>query len=161
VSVKFSFTPREVRLGMLSFSLRERGYQLLIGFGVAVLVVGILAGSGGAVAAGIVCVVAIALILVIQVMLTWSRTPSFRAPLGYRFAEDGIDVETFEARAHTQWSAYKRFVSTRRFYILVSTSRSVIIIPRRAFASAGEERVFLELVARSLTKPGLARPASD
>jgi hypothetical protein len=71
-----------------------------------------------------------------------------------------LDDETFVTRnvlgeSRMEWAAFQRFVETKSHYLLVFAPdrRAFVVVPRRAFASAEEEKAFQGIVKRQL--PGL------
>lgn len=69
--------------------------------------------------------------------------------------EDGVQIMSRFDKLNLGWDSLSRLVTTRDYYLLLNKSNknSFRFLPRRAFTSAQEEEVFLELAGQFIRKP--------
>ena len=72
----------------------------------------------------------------------------FDAEWLYRFSRDAFFVERKETSSTHAWDSVARVVERRDGYLLLLKSEQFLVIPRRAFRSADDERAFREMLPR-------------
>jgi hypothetical protein len=72
----------------------------------------------------------------------------------WEVSDAGVQISTRFSSTHLDWDSLKKLVTTRDYYLLLSKTKknTFRFLPRRAFTSPQEQDLFLELVARHLSK---------
>ena len=79
--------------------------------------------------------------------------PKFRDQYSLTFDSQGIRFRTEHIDSHLEWSLYTRAKITPNFYLLYYGPASFTIVPKRVFASPGQQRTFEELLSRHIPNP--------
>ena len=151
VKVHFTLTAAEAYAVQRRVFLRAWSVWWFIVFELAIVIVGIIVSSAVLIAIGGVSV----LIYGVQIwwwrpQQMWRRQALMRSEQTLTISDEGIAIQYAGASSATEWSFWK---SARRLgdaYVLQGSQRGYTLIPRRAFASAADERVFRELIAARL-----------
>jgi hypothetical protein len=63
----------------------------------------------------------------------------------YIFSQDEISITTSEFDGKCKWSIYQSVLESKRFYFLVGADNIFLLIPKRAFQNAEQEKFFRDL----------------
>jgi hypothetical protein len=102
-------------------------------------------------ASGILSLMLIAAFFVIPV-LSFRRQPKFRDEYSLTFSQESIHFKTEHIDSVLQWSMYSRALIDAHSYVLYYGTRSISVIPKRAFESADQQKVFEELLKQHIPK---------
>jgi hypothetical protein len=72
----------------------------------------------------------------------------------WEMSDTGVQISSRFGSTLLPWESLKKLVTTKGYYLLLSkTNKNAFrFLPRRAFTSPQEEELFLELVARNISK---------
>jgi hypothetical protein len=73
----------------------------------------------------------------------------FDADWVYRFSRDVFFVERKDTSSTHTWDAVSRVVDSRDGYLLLLKTEQFLVVPRRGFRSADDERAFREMLPRA------------
>jgi hypothetical protein len=116
-------------------------------------------GSGMSVVTLLPIVVAPLVLLALYLVLTpiviasraRSRSVLF-APTQWEAGERSLRVRARQVDTEIDWRAFERLIETQRYFILALRDRRrlFLFVPKRAFASAGDEAAFRDLARRAI-----------
>lgn len=95
-------------------------------------------------------------VLALLISPWFRRSVLAREPVRMELREDGISLSITGLSSHVAWSAVTRLIETPQHLFAVITTRQVVILPRRAFASEAAYQAARALVLRSV-RPEVAR----
>jgi hypothetical protein len=149
IEARFSLTKPELTRTVREQLVRSANFVLLCVLALAGLVFGVVIGDTWAIAAFVACV-GIALVLAVAMPeIGWRRYSGLAdGETVYSFTDDGVDMATASIRSTVGWDAITGATGARDVYVLNISGNRRVIVPRRAFASPGDEQAFRELVER-------------
>jgi YcxB-like protein len=156
VSVRFALKEAEVAAAYQTVALKRPWLWLifLIGMFYALLAVQDLVSgdrSGNAawhLGGGVVLVGMIAITVFVYPRWQFRRSARARGEQSHRFSDDGFEVSLSDSRSEAKWTFYQKVIATRDLYLLMHNNRLCNVIPRRAFASAADEALFVDILKR-------------
>lgn len=150
VTVSYEFTKAEYLSAARACFRQARAWQVIVGIGVGMTLLGILAGAdgGGWLGTGISLLAWPALCYLISSAWRWRSEPLLRGTQHYGIGEDGVWCKTAISEATLSWPFYKRLVEYDDFYLLFAGRRGGSPILKRAFASSADEARFRDIVKR-------------
>ena len=155
VQVRFHLTSAEYQRATLRVCMSLWLYRGFIVVTALVFMAGIGFAQNGATGPGlsligvaIVWSLAIGWAFFIRPALRFRREPRLGGEQFLSFAEDEIKARDAHAESRIKWSMYDRVIETGDLYLLHITRMLATVLPKRAFASPGDEARFRELVRR-------------
>lgn len=82
----------------------------------------------------------------------WKREPSISLPLVVDIAEDYLHVISPDEEGRAKWSAFSRFLETRRLFMLFRQRNTFNVVPKRVFSGREEMEQFRNLLGKKITK---------
>lgn len=165
VSVTYQLTQDEVVRSLRWEALRNNNVRFLFACGAVVLIFGVLlvvAGSAGA-GAGLLAAGGYVEVLTVFIVQrgphhSWCRGAAIRGPQSFTLSDRGVEAHTAISESRSRWDLYSTTYETDDCYLVKIANRRVYnIIPKRAFRSEDDQRIFRELVTRH-TKAHLRDP---
>src|ERR1700722_1648448 len=147
VTVNFRLEKREFGRAYRQLFYSRPTLMVLIPVSAAVsLAVGAATKDVGWLTYGVVECAMLILILVGSPALQWRRMPRLGDEQTQTFSDTGIDIRTRWAQTRFDWSAYSGVTEAGGMFLLKRDRSVANVVPRRAFASEGDEAMFRQLV---------------
>lgn len=154
VRVSFELTRDEFRSWFNWYLLHQRGIRWVAGATLIMIAAGavLLAASSTGIGAFFIGVGVFQVVWLLATMWAvgrrvWSRRGPDATDQVIELSDRGVHIVTANTDSQTKWSIYGRAVEHGGLYLLGSRSgRAYRIIPRRAFATAGDERAFRQIL---------------
>ena len=80
------------------------------------------------------------------------RNPKLRDEFSFRISQEGVHYDTLHIGTQLQWNLFTQTLVDSYSYLLYWESRAFVLIPKRVFQSAEQQRTFEELLAEYVPK---------
>jgi hypothetical protein len=148
VSVEFTLTRAEFEGAQRQMMLRSLVIAGASGVMLAVIIAGIVTGSGYAIGVGILWFLLIGAFFLRGPRSAWGHNPVVQGVQRHTFDEGGSTLSFSGRESRVDWAYYSRALQGPAGYQLLRGRRFGLVVPRRAFGSERDELVFIELVRR-------------
>ena len=150
LTVHFTLTRSEALRCNRRIQARRWPTWVVIGFAIVIGVLGLLLPVEEWVWFGFPFAITIAAFaFLIAPALMWQRLPQLRAEQSVSVSDAGVVAKYKDVTTNADWSFFRRSILFDDAYVL-QVRRNYVQIPRRAFASAGDEQRFRDLLDRHL-----------
>lgn len=153
VSVEFTLTRAEFERAQRQMMLRSLIIAGASGVMLAIIIAGMVTGSGYAIAVGVLWFLLIGGFFLRGPRSAWRHNPVVQGVQRHTFDESGTTLNFSGRESRVDWAYYSRAVQGPAGYQLLRGRRFGLVVPQRAFGSERDELVFLDLVRRHL-QPG-------
>ncbi len=148
VSVEFTLTLEEFTVAQRQIMMRSVLVAVASGIMLAIMVAGIITGSGYAIAIGVLWFVLIAGVFYRGPRSAWRRNPVVQSVQQHTFDNQGATLCFLGRKSEVGWDYFTRAQRGRELYQLLHGRRFGLVVPRRAFSSVHDEEIFQGLLKR-------------
>ena len=160
LTVSFTLTRSEALRCNRRLHARRWQIWLPIGFGIVIGVLGLVLPVEEWVWFGFpFALIIAAFAFLVAPALMWRRLPQLRAEQTVSVSDAGVVAKYNDVSTDAAWSFFSRSVQLADAYVL-QVRRNYVQVPRRAFASAGDEQRFRDLLEEHLGRSLKAAPAA-
>lgn len=94
-----------------------------------------------------------AIILFFSFKSAYRKSAISKGNLYYGFSEEEVEFEVPDSSGSLKWMAFKKVKESKAFYLIYTSSVTVLIVPKRVFDSNSEHDAFRSLlISKSLLK---------
>lgn len=135
---------------------------LLVALGIPGLVGGLVTGNGSTLNWAALAVILGATYLLIprwSIRYRWRKNPRLAELRSMTFSDEGVAAKADMMSGTHRWEFFSKVIERNGIYLLQSAYGSppaYLYVPRRAFRSARDEEIFLQLLAAHIDTPGRA-----